>query len=322
MDGAAGDTRVGLVGAGAVGARHARVLTGIPGVELVAVADADTARAHDLAARHGGRVCASHEELLAHDGLDAVYVCVPPFAHGAIERAVLAAGLALFVEKPLAADLETAEALAEDVEAAGVVTGTGYHWRCLDTLAEARDLLAARPPALLQATYVGPRPPAPWWSRRSGSGGQLVEQATHLLDVLRVLAGEVDAVDARAMRSDLEDDVDDATVATLRYAGGAVGTVSCSSLAPATHRAVVEVVADGLVLELTETELTVTDGDGRRARAARVDPREEVDRAFVAAVRGEPDGGVRVPYEEALRTHRLACALQRSADEGRAMALA
>jgi myo-inositol 2-dehydrogenase/D-chiro-inositol 1-dehydrogenase len=316
--------RVGVVGAGAVGARHARVLGRLPGVRLAAVADTDTARARALAADLGARVCGDHEELLDVGALDAVYVCVPPFAHGEIERAVLAAGHAMFVEKPLAADLETAEEISDLVERAGVVTGTGYHWRCLDTLQEARALLAERPPLLLQASYVGPRPSALWWSRRSGSGGQLVEQATHVLDVVRVLAGEVVRVEAAAsgrIDRDPTSDVDEAGVATLRFASGAVGAVVCSSLAAAPYRAGVEAIADGLVVELTETELAVVDGRGRRSRRARVDPRLEVDRAFIEAVRGGVDG-VRVPYAEALHTHRLACALQRSADEGTSMSLA
>ena len=318
-------TRIGIVGAGAVGARHARVLSGLSGVEVVAVADTDVARAGELADAHGATAHADHDELLAAHALDAVYVCVPPFAHGPAERAVLAAGLALFVEKPLAADLETAEELGALVERAGVVTGTGYHWRCLDTVDEARALLADRPPRLVQATWVDKTPPPPWWARTELSGGQLVEQTTHVLDVVRALAGEPTEVaalgDRRPRASDPEADVDDVTVATVRFAGGALGSVVSSSLAAAKHRAGVEVVADGLVLELTETELTVTDADGRRTRPATVDPRLAVDEDFVAAVRGEP-GRVRVPYGEALRTHRLACALAASARGARGVALA
>jgi predicted dehydrogenase len=319
-------TRVGIVGAGAVGARHARVLAGLPDAEVVAVADPERERAEALAAEHGARAHAGHEELLAAERLDAVYVCVPPFAHGAAERAVLAAGLALFVEKPLAADLATAEAIAADVERAGVVTGTGYHWRCLDTVDEARALLEGRPPRLVTATWVDKRPPPPWWARRALSGGQVVEQTTHVLDVVRALAGEVAEVAALADRrprpEDAEADVDDATVATLRFASGALGTVVTTSLAATKHRAGVEVVADGLVAELTETELTVTDGDGRRTRSATVDPREAVDAEFVAAVRAGAPDRVRVPYAEALRTHRLACAIGAAAGGGRAVRLA
>jgi Oxidoreductase family, NAD-binding Rossmann fold len=69
-------------------------------------------------------------ELLAA-GVDAVYVCVPPFAHGTPETAVLSARLPLFVEKPLAATAETAERLGARVAAAGASrsrSGTAPGW--------------------------------------------------------------------------------------------------------------------------------------------------------------------------------------------------
>jgi predicted dehydrogenase len=106
------------------------------------------------------------------------------------------------------------------------------------------------------------------------------------------------------------------SVASLRFASGAVGTVASTCLLPRLHRAGVQVVADGLSLELSETELVV-EADGRRdAWTADADARPRPDRDFVAAVRGGTDR-VRVPWAEAYRTHLLACAITRSAEEGR-----
>jgi myo-inositol 2-dehydrogenase/D-chiro-inositol 1-dehydrogenase len=316
--------RIGLIGAGGVATRHAAVLAALR-AEVAAVSDLDVGRARTLAGAHGARAYADHRAMLEGERLDAVYVCVPPFAHGPAERDVLEVGLPLFVEKPLAADVATAEAIASLVERAGVPTATGYHWRCLDTVERAHELLAARPPRLVQASWLDRVPPVGWWCRRDRSGGQMVEQTTHVLDVLRLLAGEVLDVTAVAARTERpafpEADVDDVATATLRFASGAVGAVVSSCLPAVRHRASLEAVADGLVVELTETELTVSDADGRRTLRATVDPREQVDRDFLAALEGDGDA-VRAPYGEALRTHRLACALTRSALERRTVALA
>ena len=90
---------------------------------------------------------------------------MPPFAHGDPEEAVLAAGLPFFVEKPLAADLPTAERVARAVSDAGLPTATGYHWRHLDTVDRARAALAGAAVRLVQARWWGtPR------RRRGGSG--------------------------------------------------------------------------------------------------------------------------------------------------------
>jgi predicted dehydrogenase len=111
-------------------------------------------------------------------------------------------------------------------------------------------------------------------------------------------------------------DVPDVSVASLRFASGAVGTVASTCLLPRLHRAGVQVVAEGLSLELSETALLV-EVDGRRTGyRADADARPRPDRDFVAAVRGGPDR-IRVPWAEAYRTHLLACAITRSAEERR-----
>jgi len=314
--------RIGMVGAGAVAARHVRTLLAMDGVEVAAVADPALDRARELADGAGAKAYPNHMELLAAGPLDAVYICVPPFAHGAPELAAIEAGLPLFVEKPVAIDQETAAGIAAALAGRPLVTCTGYHWRWLDIFDRAAALLAERPARLVQCAWLDKVPPPPWWLRRDGSGGQVIEQTTHVLDTARGLAGEVTEVHAfgsRAARAEAAlpgADIHDVSVATLRFASGAVGTVVSSCLLPRLHRAGVQVVADGLSLELSETELVV-DADGRRdAWTADADARPRPDRDFITAVRGGEDR-VRVPWPEAYRTHLLACAITRSADEGR-----
>jgi predicted dehydrogenase len=332
--------RIGMVGAGAVAARHVRTLLAMDGVRVVAVADPAVERARELAALAGAASYANHRELLEGERLDAVYVCIPPFAHGAPELAVIDAGLPFFVEKPVAIDLETATAIAARLAERPLVTCTGYHWRWLDIFERAAELLAARPARLVQCYWLDKVPPPPWWLRRDGSGGQTIEQTTHVLDTARGLVGEVIEVHGFGSRSARPDgamapaasereaseaalpatDIHDVSVASLRFAGGAVGTVASTCLLARLHRAGVHVVADGLSLDLSETELVV-EADGRRSVwAADADARPRPDRDFVAAVRGGPDA-IRVPWPEAYRTHLLACAITRSAEEGRPLRL-
>jgi myo-inositol 2-dehydrogenase / D-chiro-inositol 1-dehydrogenase len=325
----ASTVRIGMVGAGAVAARHVRTLLAMDGVELAAVADPALERAKELAAGAGATAYPNHMELLAAERLDAVYICVPPFAHGAPELAAIDAGLPMFVEKPVAIDQETAAEIAARLAGRPLVTCTGYHWRWLDIFERAADLLADRPARLVQCSWLDKVPPPPWWLRRDGSGGQTIEQTTHALDTARGLAGEVAEVHAFAARAASNPptprpveaslpgaDIDDVTVASMRFASGALGTVASTCLLPRLQRAGVQVVADGLSLELSETELVV-EADGRRsAWEADADARPRPDRDFLTAVRGGPDR-IRVPWPEAYRTHLLACAITRSAEEGR-----
>jgi myo-inositol 2-dehydrogenase/D-chiro-inositol 1-dehydrogenase len=316
--------RAGIVGAGGVARRHAAALAAMPDLALVGVTDPDADRAADLAGTLGTTPARDVEELLTR-GVDAVWVCVPPFAHGEVEEQVAAAGAALFVEKPLGLDVAVAERVAAAVAAAGVPTSVGHHWRSSSVVARARELLAGRTVRLVSATWLDKVPPVPWWARRGSSGGQVVEQAVHVLDLARLLAGEVTAVHAVAdAAAPAGGDVDSATAGTLRFAGGAVGTLAATCRLAWKHRAGVELYADDLALAVTEEQLAVRDGEG--AWTVEVDPAEArtaADRAFVDHVAGREHAGtgVVVDYGEGLRTHRLACALADSVASGEPVVL-
>ncbi len=313
--------RIGLVGAGNVGRRHAQVLKNFPDVHLTGIADVVPRAAAALAADVGSRAFPGLDELLSA-GVDAVYVCVPPFAHGPPETAVLSARLPLFVEKPLAATAETAERVGAQVAAAGVLTAVGHHWRYLTVVERARRLLDGRPVRLVGGAWLDKVPPVGWWPVRDRSGGPVIEQAAHVLDLARLLAGEVAEVfamgDGRPPAVPGAD-VDGVTTATLRFRSGALGTLSTTCLLGWKQRAGLELIAEGLWLSVGEDGLVIREGSGDPAEElVAADPaaaRVAVDRAFVDAVRGIGDD-VRAPYAEALRTHRLACALASSAAAG------
>ena len=312
-------TRVGMVGAGGVAQRHARVLAGLPDVQLIGVTDVVAPAAAALAEQHGADVFGDVGALL-EAGPDAVYVCVPPFAHGEAERAVIAADLPLFVEKPIALDRARAAEIADLIAQRDLLTAVGHHWRYLAVVDRAKALLADRPVRLVTGAWLDKVPPVAWWPRRDRSGGPVVEQAAHVLDLARYLAGEVTEVWAAGNGTPppVEGaDVDGATAAALRFAGGAVGTVAATCVLGWKERAGLEIYADGLSLAISETQLVIRDADGTETVESDPDSaRIAVDRAFVAAVRGE-EKDVRVPYAEALRTHELALAVAESAATGR-----
>jgi myo-inositol 2-dehydrogenase/D-chiro-inositol 1-dehydrogenase len=314
--------RIGFVGTGGVAARHAGILAGFDDVVLVAATDVDPRRAAEFAHPHGMSVVPDVAALLARH-VDAVYVGVPPFAHGALEAELATAGVALFIEKPLAIDEATAEEIGQRLAAAGVLTRVGHHWRCATPVHRARELLAGREIRLVSAAWWDKVPPVGWWTDRSRSGGPLVEQAVHLLDTARVLVGDVAQVHTLSAGPVPGGSVDAATAAVLRFASGAVGTLTSTCVLNGKHRAGLEIVADGLVIGVGEDWLEVHDGGkGVGERRVEWDPwpaRVAADRVFVDAVRGRETDPDRSPpdYPEALRSHRVACALARSATSGR-----
>ena len=283
-----------------------------------------TARAQAQAARCNANAYADYAAMLDRETLDAVYICVPPFAHGPLERAAVERRLPFFVEKPLACDWQTAAQIEQAVRACSLVTAVGYHWRYLDTVEEAQARLAANPAALVLGYWLDATPPPAWWRKEQESGGQMVEQTTHIFDVARVLVGDVTTVYATGARRERgafpDADVCDVSVATLNFASGAIGTVASTCLLHWPHRIGLHLFGEGLAIELSEFDLMIDVGQGRPVRRAEGDPFVREDRAFIDAVQGKPNQ-IRASYAEALKTHRLTTAAAESIREGRVIAL-
>ena len=319
-----GVTRIGFIGAGGIAHRHFGVLEQFEDVEIAAIADVDLARAEDAAARFGARAFADVNAMLSEVALDALYICVPPFAHGAPERAALSAGLPFFVEKPVALDLATAEEIAAAVDVAGLVTAAGYHWRYLDTVDEVRGLLAHNPARLMSGYWLDSTPPPQWWWHEDQSGGQMVEQTTHLLDLARYLGGDVARVFGLAGRVDRPEfpglDVPTVSTASLQFTSGAIANFASTCLLGWNHRVGLHLFGDKLAVELTDHDLMVDVGRGRPVRGTEGDPVWREDRDFIDAVQGKKNR-IRCPYGEAVATHRLALAVVESARKGQAIGL-
>jgi myo-inositol 2-dehydrogenase / D-chiro-inositol 1-dehydrogenase len=320
--------RVACIGTGFMAGKHLGALTSFPDVEVVAVADAVAERAAEVAGGLGARAYGDGLELLRTEELDAVWLCVPPFAHGPLERAALDRDLPFFVEKPLAHDLATATAIADQVAQRGVLAAVGYHWRYLSVVETVAARCREEPPVLADGYWLDGTPGVAWWGRRGSSGGQVVEQTTHIFDLARHVVGEVEAVQADERPAVEEPDEDAVTVpaaatALLRFRSGCVGTVSSARTLPARHRVGLHLVGDGYAAELSEASLTdhalrVVDGTGTSTERTDENPIAKEDRAFVDAVLGRRDD-VRAPYAEALRSHALAWTADRSAREGRSL---
>ena len=317
-------TRIGFIGVGGIANRHLDVLAEFEDVEIVGFADPDISRADRAASRFGARSYDNHLTMLDREQLDAVYICIPPFAHGGPEFDLIDRGIPFFVEKPVTKDLALAEQIAARIQECGLITAVGYHWRYLDTVDEARGLLKDNPAQLISGYWLDSTPPPTWWWKEDQSGGQMVEQATHLLDLARFLVGEVTEVYGRAGHMDREDfpglDVPTVTTASLTFASGVLANVSSTCLLGWSHRVGLHIFAEKLAIELTDRDIMVDVGRGRPVRGADGDPVWREDRDFVDAVKGHQNN-IRCPYDDAIVTHRLATAVMTSVSSGQPIRL-
>ena len=358
--------RIGFVGAGHVNFGggegpwdHASRLETLDGIEVVGIADPETDRAHAaLAARrhpmfHSAGVYADVRELLAMANPDAVWIGVPPNAHGDplagenIEILCAEAGAHVFTEKPLSCGRpDQVRPVAEALARPGILSSVGYMFRYSSVIDTVRDILAdtAGGPRAFLARYncaYSEIRKREWWDVRS-SGGPIVEQATHFVDLARYLVGDVALDSVRAVRIDATSEAgvlcdaprgaDGATIdsrvpaahrsprgtaAVWQFTGGAIGSLSHATLL---HRrkyeTELEIWGDGLRLVLSDLY-----GDCRlharqpgsetteEVRFERNDPYLEEDRAFLEAVRTQSEKPIRSPYSDAMKTFALTWAI-------------
>jgi predicted dehydrogenase len=195
------------------------------------VAGRNQVRAVELGSPWGARVYESSLELLQKERPDGVLLTLPPHLHGDVERACAEHVAAVLVEKPLANRLEPAQQALEAFSRAGTLVSVGYQNRYRAGIKRARRhfLAAADKPVLVTGSWVGDVPPPAWWRDASLSGGQFVEQCTHVVDLARYLVGDVvdtQTLSTRSFATDPTITVDDAFVMNARFHSGALGQFS------------------------------------------------------------------------------------------------
>ena len=308
--------RLGLIGAGWIAAHHLDALERLGRTELVAVVSRTAEGAAAVTTTRGGTPYADLDRMLDAARIDVAYVCIPPAGAVGIGERLVEHGIPFLMEKPLAAgDGSGPPRLAAAIERAGLVVAVGYHLRALDILPEVAGRLAANPATMIVARWLGGTPPPAWWGAVERGGGQVVEQATHLYDLARLLLGEGEVVGAASTRdpklSPPEVDVADATAAVLRFAGGAIGSFS-NTRRLASNVIEVEFVSDGLLTTLYKKDAGQGDWHGRFEDGsapvtlhAERDPYEIQAAAFLDAVEAGDPGRVLSTYTDALKTDRL-----------------
>ncbi len=222
--------RIGLIGAGRIGALHARLLSGLDGVDELVINDADTTRAASIASEVGAAHASDVTSLIG--SVDGVVIAAATSAHGSLIRACMGAGVPTYCEKPLGETLEDAIALAVGIEASGIPFQLGYQRRFDAGYREARRMVVSGELGTVYSFRLAGHDPAPPHEAYiPTSGGLLKDFSVHDFDVIRwLLDREVAEVYAAGAVRGFPvfakyDDVDTA-VMTLRMADDTLGVLT------------------------------------------------------------------------------------------------
>ncbi len=310
------NVRLGFIGTGGNMNRHLRELTEIGGTDFVAFCDIVLEKAERAVKDYGGKAYADYNQMLAREELDAVYISIPPFAHGAPEKAVIAAGLPMFVEKPVHMDADEAEEIAAQIEEKGIITAAGYQERYLDIIDKAQELLAARRIGFFMGYWMGGMPGG-WWRDKAKSGGQLMEQTTHEFDMARYLFGEVKtvyAVDRIGLIPDADYDIEEASAVSLQFESGVFGVMfSACFTTTGLQRSGLDIFCEDGSLEYhLRRALVLTTKEGKTTWEPQNNCTIAMDSTFIEAVRTGDGSAIRSPYADAAKSAILSIAANQS----------
>lgn len=326
-------TRLAVIGLGRMGQNHARVLSEMDGVELVAVCDMNAEAARAVSQKFDVKGYASWREMLDTEELDAAIVAVPTRGHLEVAQGALAHGLHVLVEKPIASNLSEGRALIDSAAKSKRLLAVGHVERFNPAVRELRRRMAAGDIGRVfkvEAQRLGPFP------ERVRDVGVVIDLATHDLDVMRmVLASEVERLHAETEQR-IHTEHEDMLNALLRFENGVVGVLQVNWLTPTKIRRF-SVLGEGgllqvdyLLQQLTQFKNAdaavmdgarqlegVSEGEVIQHAVSKGEPLRLELESFVKAVRG--DGSIEVAGEDGLRALHLAQALVTSGQEGRTL---
>lgn len=323
--------RTAILGTGGFAHRHARTLLQLgDDLEMVAFCNRTVEKAAAFSERYtNGQapVFRDYHQMFAEVPLDAVVICLPPYAHSDDVQIAADLGIHVFIEKPIALTSEQAWRMVKAAEEAGIVTQVGFMFRFGEAIEHLKGMIdsgEAGPVGLMSARYFCNSLHAPWWRRRDLSGGQLVEQVIHMVDLMRFLMGDAMTVYSRQenlFHWDVDDyTVEDVSATIFGFPNGGMGVIY------ATNGAIPERWVNDY--RLVSRNLTVEFTDANHATfhyTAEPDRQPEViasDRDiylsemqdFLAAIRTGQK--TRTPIREGAKSLDLALAATRSAHTG------
>ena len=259
--------RVGLAGLGSMGRNHLRVLSSISGANLVAVADPVVEAV--AAATAGGKVRGFDDplEMIASADLDAVVIAAPTTAHVDLAHAAIERGLAILVEKPLAASVADARGIVDAAALAGIPVQVGHVERFNPAVLELGRLLEA---GWLSTVYAIVSRRAGPFPARIRDVGVTVDLATHDVDILSWIAGERPIRVYAEVAQRLHATHEDLLFGLLHFPSGATGMLDVNWLTPAKRRQLSVIGEEGMFeLDYLTQRLTFTRTDIAHPKAIR-----------------------------------------------------
>ena len=313
--------KVGIIGCGWFGNFHLENLQRIDGVEIVALASPNAEKLKATGKKAAGAcLYASHRELYEHEKLDAVIISVPPDQHDDAEILAAQKGIHIYVEKPIELSLKKAQKVDAAIEASGIISSVGYQERYNEQVGKIKEYIVGKKIGLANAKWMGGMPETPWWRAKERSGGQIVEQSTHLVDMLRFLLGDAEFVYSAGGKGIVKDvpgyNIEDYSSTIISFQSGVLASLSTACYMEDINTfcgAGFQLVCSDIIIEYDWVrEFRYITKDSVQKIPFKGNSHLEALRSFIEAVRTGNRSLIKSQYSDAIKTLEITLAANES----------
>ena len=293
-----GSLRLGIIGAGAMGAQHAGAAQGVEGVEVAAVAEVHPEEREKFAKHFKCKAYAHYEDMLAQEHLGAVVVALPNLLHCQATVKAAQAGCHVLVEKPLAVDLEECDQMIEAAKANEVKLMVGHNYHSNPYYLKAKEIVESGEVGRIVLAWdhrLGPRlssraSPPDWYFVRSQGGGMLMMNGVHFIGRLRWLVGSP-VVAVKGMARNFAQPVrgDDTGLIVLHFANGVYATIQMVGLPGSVKRHETELVCEKGMIKILPALWVSTDSSYKKVAVQEFSAFTRQLSSFVEAIRNNQE---------------------------------
>ena len=327
--------RTAILGCGGFANQHAKNIVTMPDqLELVAFCDINREHAENYAKKYNidAKIYLDFHPMFDEVKPDLVVICLPPYGHTDEVEAAAIRGIHVLIEKPIALTTDHAWKMVDAAESSKIKTQVGFMYRFGVAVTELKNLITsgkAGSVGLMSARYFCNSLHADWWRMHDKSGGQLVEQVIHMVDLMRYLMGEpntVYSIQNNLFHQEIPDyTIEDISVTVIGFKKGGIGVIYATNGAiPGKWINDYRVVAKNLTAEFIDANhCTLTYTGGSFLQNVSISSDQDYYRLelldLVQAI--ETDGNTRTPIREGALSLSLALAATLSAESGEAINL-
>jgi len=334
-----------FIGVGRRGLGHMRVASRFKEISLEAACDIDEARLREVASAYGVRTYTDLDEMLSKEKLDVAVISTPTPLHVSQTIKCIEAGLDVLLEKPISLNINEANELLKAVQKSDRIVAVGFQTRYLDVVDKIKESIDYDTLSMIVGYWYWTVPIVKWIRRRDQGGGQIVDQAIHLIDLFRFFVGEeVNTVYAvytekgRNTKEDKEVGFDNwaSYVVALRFNNDTIGCIySTYALYPGVFRTkerkevkdlatressvVIDIICREMLIRYRYPLVATIHRRDRELSVykATKDATASMYKAFIKAVLTRDKKLIRTPYEDSYKTMAIALAANESATTGK-----